>query len=114
MVSLLSLVRGAPPISNSEAAQNLERLQWLSYLCHDGMLKVWGKLLRGDEQTELSTRELEVMRWSCDGKTAAETASILGVSEATVNFHTRNASLKLGTANRTAAAVRAALMGLLW
>lgn len=114
MVSLLSLVRRDPPISLQEVRQKLERLQWLSYLCHDGMLKVWGRLLRSDDQADLSSREVEVLRWFCDGKTAADTATILGLSEATVNFHTRNACIKLGTANRTAAAVRAALMGLLW
>ena len=45
---------------------------------------------------------------------AADIAQIMDISEATVNFHARNVCNKLGTGNKTSAAVRAALMGLLW
>jgi LuxR family transcriptional regulator len=114
MVSLLSCVRSEPAITDDELNAKIQRLQWLSYLCHVGMLKHWGPALRGNPETALSDRELEVLRWSCDGKTSADMAQIIGVSEATVNFHMRNACLKLGSGNKTAAAVRAALMGLLW
>jgi LuxR family transcriptional regulator, quorum-sensing system regulator SolR len=113
-VSLLSCARAEPEISEAEAAAKTERFQWLSYLCHDGMLKHWDVALNGTVQAELSQRELEVLRWCCDGKTSADMAMIIGLSEATVNFHIRNACVKLGTGNKTAAAVRAALMGLLW
>ena len=113
IVSLLSCVRSDPPISDEELKAKNERLQWLSFLCHESMLSHWGATLRNSPESELSNRELEVLRWSCDGKTSADMAEIIGVSEATVNFHMRNACLKLGTPNKTAAAVRAALMGLL-
>jgi len=114
MVSLLTCVRGDPPITQEELQTKVERLQWLSHLCHEGMRKHWDAALRNDGGIELSDRELEVLRWSCDGKTSAEMAEIMSVAEATVNFHIRNACTKLGTANKTAAAVRAALLGLLW
>lgn len=114
MVSLLTMARTDPPISEEEQQAKGERLKWLSFVCHEGMLKVWGQLLHDGMAVELSARELEVLRWSCDGKTSGDIAQILGLSEATVNFHARNACLKLGTSNKTAAAVRAALMGLLW
>lgn len=114
IVSLLTCVRPDPAVTDEELAAKNERLQWLSYLCHESMLKHWGETLRNDPESKLSDRELEVLRWSCDGKTSADMAEIIGVSEATVNFHMRNACMKLGTPNKTAAAVRAALMGLLW
>lgn len=114
IVSLLTCVRSDPAISDEELKAKGERLQWLSYLCHESMITHWGAALRSRPETKLSARELEVLRWSCDGKTASDMAEIIGVSEATVNFHMRNACLKLGTPNKTAAAVRAALMGLLW
>ncbi len=114
ILSLLSCVRSDPPITDEELEAKNERLQWLSYLCHESMLKHWGPALRSNPESKLSDRELEVLRWSCDGKTSADMAEIIGLSEATVNFHIRNACLKLGTPNKTAAAVRAALMGLLW
>jgi LuxR family quorum-sensing system transcriptional regulator SolR len=114
MVSLLTLARKEPPISASEEAEKSERLKWLSFVCHEGMLKVWGDLLQDRLESQLSGREIEVLRWTCDGKTSEDIAQILGLSEATVNFHVRNACAKLGTSNKTAATVRAALMGLLW
>jgi len=114
MNSLLSFVRPEGDIGAEELAAKRERLYWLSVMCHDGMLKVWGDLLRDDAEATLSSRELDVLRWACEGKTSTDIAQIMIISEATVNFHTRNACAKLGTSNRTAAAVRAALLGLLW
>lgn len=114
MVSLLTLARREPPLEPAELAHKADRLQWLSHLCHEGMLKAWGQVLAASVEGELTAREREVLRWSCEGKTSSEVAQILGVTEATVNFHTRAACAKLGATNRTAAAVRAALMGLLW
>ncbi|RAS01792.1 autoinducer binding domain-containing protein [Cupriavidus alkaliphilus] len=114
IMSLLSCVRTEPAITHDEFLAKIERMHWLSHLCHAGMLKHWRKVLCAYPETELSSRELEVLRWSCDGKTSADIAQIIGVSLATVNFHTRNACQKLGAVNKTSAAVRAALLGLLW
>lgn len=113
MVSLLTCVRTEPEIIAEEFKAKQARVQWLSYLCHEGMSRHWSVSLRGEPESPLSERELEVLRWSCDGKTSADIAQIINLSEATVNFHVRNACNKLGTNNRTAAAVRAALLGLL-
>jgi LuxR family transcriptional regulator, quorum-sensing system regulator SolR len=114
MVSLLTCVRGEPEIDAEELSVKGARVQWLSHLCHEGMRKHWETALSGNPDTALTDRELDVLRWSCDGKTAADMAQIIGISLATVNFHLRNACTKLGTSNKTAAAVRAALLGLLW
>lgn len=114
MVSLLTCARTEPAIEDAEFTAKRERVQWLACLCHDGMVHYWGPPLRGDVATALSSRELEVLRWSCDGKSSADIAQITNLSEATVNFHIRNACTKLNASNRTAAAVRAALLGLLW
>ena len=48
-----------------------------------------------------------------DGKTSGEAATILGLSERTVNFHVANVLVKLSAVNKTAAVVKAALLGLL-
>ena len=61
----------------------------------------------------LSAREAEVLRWMADGKTSSEAARILALSERTVNFHVSSALAKLGAANKTAAVVKAALLGLI-
>ena len=49
----------------------------------------------------LSTREREVLTWAARGKSAWETAGILGITTRTVNKHTQTAFRKLGAANRT-------------
>jgi len=61
----------------------------------------------------LSRREKESLRWISLGKTSREIASILGVSEHTVNFHVRNACAKLHVPNRQAAVAAALCGGLL-
>ena len=60
----------------------------------------------------LSEREIEVLKWTADGKSAQDVAQILGLSKNTIDFHIRNAILKLAAPNKTAAVVRAILMGL--
>lgn len=113
-VSLLTCARTEPEITEEEKSEKRERLRWLSFLCHESMLSHWSDSLNRGPKVELSDRETEVLRWSCDGKTTADMAKIMGVSEPTVNYHMRNACDKLGTPNKTAAAVRAAMLGLLW
>lgn len=59
----------------------------------------------------LTFREVEVLRWSAEGKTAAEVALILDLKLRTVNFHISNAVRKMGTSNKVSAVVEAALGG---
>jgi DNA-binding CsgD family transcriptional regulator len=49
----------------------------------------------------LSTRELEVVRWTAQGKTSAEIARILSLSDHTINAYMTNAIKKLDCVNRT-------------
>ena len=55
----------------------------------------------------LTPREREVLRWTAAGKTADASASILGISVRTVEYHLLNAARKLNTANRTHTVVEA-------
>lgn len=52
----------------------------------------------------LSLRERECLRWVSLGKTAWETAVILGLSQRTVEFHLAKAMKKLGAVNKVHAA----------
>jgi DNA-binding CsgD family transcriptional regulator len=61
----------------------------------------------------LSDRERDVLSWAGRGKTAGETADILGVSEPTIQFHIRNATAKLNAVNRTQAVAKAIFLGLI-
>ncbi|MBY5734121.1 LuxR family transcriptional regulator [Rhizobium leguminosarum] len=49
----------------------------------------------------LSTRELEVVRWTAQGKTSIEIGQILTLSDHTVNAYMTNAIKKLDCVNRT-------------
>lgn len=45
---------------------------------------------------DLTTREIDVLFWTAEGKSSWDIAQILGISEATVNFHIGSAKRKLG------------------
>lgn len=52
---------------------------------------------------DLSPREKEVLQWAADGKTAWETAQLLGVSERAVRLYSENAMTKLRAKTKTQA-----------
>jgi DNA-binding CsgD family transcriptional regulator len=52
---------------------------------------------------DLSPREREVLQWAADGKTAWETAQVLGVSERAIRLYTENAMNKLRAKTKTQA-----------
>ena len=64
-------------------------------------------------QPRLSDRERDVLAWSGRGKTAAETAIILNISDSTVDFHIKNAVQKLNASNRTHAVAKALHLGII-
>ncbi|TDK39058.1 LuxR family transcriptional regulator [Rhizobium deserti] len=64
---------------------------------------VFDKIRRADKgvSAPLTTRELEVVRWTAQGKTSAEIGQILSLSDHTVNAYMTNAIKKLDCVNRT-------------
>jgi len=64
-------------------------------------------------QSDLSPRELEVLRHVADGKSNKRIADALGLSEATVRTHVSNILSKLGVDDRTQAATEALRRGIL-
>ena len=61
----------------------------------------------------LSPRELEVLRWTMDGKTAWEVGRILGIAEDTVARHAHRATRKLECSSKHHAVVKALRLGLI-
>lgn len=61
----------------------------------------------------LSARERECLNWTAGGKTSSEIATILGLSEHTVNHYLSATCQKLGAANRAHAVAKAFRAGLL-
>jgi len=60
----------------------------------------------------LSLREIEVLRWAAEGKTAQDISTILNLKKRTINFHMGNAIKKMGATNKTSAVVQAILGGM--
>ena len=61
----------------------------------------------------LTEREKEVLRWIGSDKTPEEIGKILKLSHSTINFHIRNAMIKLDAPNKNNAIVKAIYLGLL-
>ncbi|HEY0664495.1 MAG TPA: autoinducer binding domain-containing protein [Gallionella sp.] len=112
-IGLLSLARSAEDLSITEIRNKQFKLAWLAQTCHIGMSKLLAPKYLPGVDLKLSSREIDVLRWSAEGKTASEVANILRISERTVNFHASNAISKLGVANKMAACIHAALLGIL-
>ncbi|QNM96575.1 autoinducer binding domain-containing protein [Chitinimonas koreensis] len=113
LVGMLTLARSAEPIGPNELRDKGARLSTLATLAHAGMSRQLRDRVPPEREARLSGREIEVLRWTADGKTSGEIAQILGITERTVNFHIGSTLGKLNAANKTAAVVKAALLGLL-
>ena len=63
--------------------------------------------------TELSPRQRECLKWTSEGKSAADIADILGLSRFTVQEHLAQACARLGVRTKVQALTQAYLLGLL-
>jgi DNA-binding CsgD family transcriptional regulator len=63
------------------------------------------------ERDELSGREREVLNWFSSGKSAEDTATIMGITASTVMFHYRQVAVRYGTLNRAHTIVEALRRG---
>lgn len=84
--------------------------QLLALHMHQAVLRLEGNQT---ESVSLSPRERECLLWVAEGKTAWETAVILGLSEHTVRCYLESARHKLGAANNTHAVNKASKANLL-
>lgn len=108
---MLTLARSAQPLSAEELQANEVRMRWLVNIAH--LVLKPAPVQSPQVKQHLTDREVEVLKWTADGKTSSEIADILLLSIDTVNFHVKNAVSKLSVANKTAAVVRAVMLGLL-
>lgn len=99
---MLTLARSHEPLSAAEVSARGAQVQWLSDAAHQHLSEaLWPSERR--LCPALTARELDVLRWTADGKTSDEVAILLGVSPNTVNYHVKNAIRKLRVANKAAA-----------
>lgn len=110
---MLTLARSSDPLTTEELTEHEVKMRWLVSTAHLSLKRVLMPTLMADPERGLTDREVEVLKWAADGKTSGEISKILVISVDTVNFHVKNAVTKLKTTNKTAAVVRAAMLGLL-
>jgi len=65
------------------------------------------------ERAHLSPRRIECLQWAAAGKSDADIATLVGISEATAHFHIEQAKKKLGVKTRVEAVAVAVLQGLI-
>lgn len=110
---MLTLARSHEPLTERELQAKSTQIHWLSVLVHEHFPRIYPQEQQAFEIPSLTEREIEILRWSADGKTVAEIAAMLPISSHTVNFHMKNAMEKLAAPNKSAAILRAAMLGLL-
>ncbi|MBO2890203.1 autoinducer binding domain-containing protein [Pseudomonas asiatica] len=108
--SQISVARPAGAIDTVELYSKAGNVQWLCHTLHAVLGEHHLKALC-PPQPKMSERELEVLKWSAAGKTAADVACILSLSQSTVNFHIRSVITKTNAANKAGAIAIAALRG---
>jgi len=110
---LLTLARSTHPISEDELREKSMTIDWLTHAAHATMTMCLMQRLIPECTAKLSNQEVIVLRWSGEGYCSREIAQLMNIAERTVNFHATNATAKLNASNKTAAVMRAAVLGLL-
>lgn len=110
VVGVLTLARERDPITAEELEAKSAMMVWLAHVAHEGLYRLLAREYAS--AAPLSARELEVLRWSAEGKTAGEIALILGIAERTVVFHVNRVVDKLGVSTKIHAVARAVRLGL--
>ncbi|MES2069483.1 MAG: LuxR family transcriptional regulator [Pseudomonadota bacterium] len=113
IVGMLTLARSHSHLSFRELRNQALQKSWLAQTAHEVLSRLLVPKFLPEAETQLTTREVEVLRWSADGKTSGEVGNIMCISERTVNFHVNNALVKLGANNKTAGVIKAAILGFL-
>lgn len=111
--SMLTLSRDKGEVSPEELYEKAGMLLWLCHAMHAVLAQKYAEGQSVNPTCKLTPREIEVLMWSGMGKTAADIAAILCLSERTVGFHVRSCLTKLGVNNKIAAVLRAAQEGII-
>ncbi len=113
--SLLSAVAGGSLREREEVVRrNAGTVMILASFLHERGSQLFSELGHSQIKHEpASEREREVLKWVASGKSSADIADILHISEATVNKHIENVMKKFHATTRSHAAVQAVMSGLI-
>lgn len=102
------------PADNAELTRLVADLQLFAVHAQDAAMRVLISEPARPERPALRPRELEVLRWTMDGKTAWEVAVVLGITERTVVLHLQSAMQKLDCNSKHQAVLKALRLGLIY
>ncbi|KTC48354.1 LuxR family transcriptional regulator [Pseudomonas fluorescens ABAC62] len=110
--STLTLGRRTGKVTPEELYEKAGQVLWLCHAMHSVAARTYQHTPSVKPASKLSSRETEILKWSAMGKTAADIAAILCLSERTVGFHIGSCFKKLGVNNKIAAVLCASKAGL--
>jgi DNA-binding CsgD family transcriptional regulator len=103
----------ALPADRAELTRLVADLQLFAVHAQDTAMRVLVSEQHQPERPSITPRELEVLRWTMDGKTAWEVGALLSITERTVIQHLQNAMRKLDCNSKHQAVLKALRLGLI-
>ena len=103
----------ALPVDRTELTRLVADLQLFAVHAQDAALRVLVSEAAQPERPALTPRELEVLRWTMDGKTARAIGALLSITERTAVQHLQNAMVKLNVKSKHVAVLKALRLGLI-
>jgi DNA-binding CsgD family transcriptional regulator len=103
----------ALPTDATELTRMVADLQLFAVHAQDTALRILVSEELQPECPALTPRELEVLRWTMDGRTAKSIGSLLNITERTVVQHLQNAMVKLNVNSKHLAVLKALRLGLI-
>lgn len=101
------------PSDRAELTRIVADLQLFAVHAQDTAMRVLVSEALQPERPALTPRELDVLRWTMEGKTAWETATLLSIAERTTVQHLQNAMKKLNCNSKHQAVLKALRLGLI-
>ena len=115
-MGLLVLARRVGDITTKELTTITSFMTATAHILFERILFLTGhgsEHVEENRRSKLSGREVEILRYTADGKTSQDISQLLDISERTVAFHINNILLKFSVPNKTAAVARAVVQGLI-
>lgn len=106
----ISYTRNGPAVTEGEKGAVAWKLRYLNDLVRRYCVAL--KLFECGASA-LTEREIEILRWTADGKCTYDVAAILGISGNTVNYHLKQISKKMNCNTKLQAATYAAAINII-
>jgi DNA-binding CsgD family transcriptional regulator len=101
------------PMDRGELTRMVADLQLFAVHAQDTAMRVLVSEALQPERPSITPREMEVLRWTMDGKTAKEVGDLMNITERTAIQHLQNSMRKLDCNSKHQAVLKALRLGLI-